>query len=68
MKRFLNPSLLLTLLCVPLGACSSTPVASPVKYQQEGDTFVGQVIESSPERITIKIKDRPELLVIEQGR
>jgi hypothetical protein len=30
-----------------------------------GDTFTGTVVESTPDRITIKIKDKPQLLVLE---
>jgi hypothetical protein len=65
MKSLLPHSLLLMVLCLPFSACTTPQLASAGKAQDEGDTFTGTVIESSPERITIKLKDSPQLLVIE---
>ena len=65
MKSFLSHSLVTVLLCLPFAACTGPQQASVSKNQEGGDSFTGTVIESTPERITIKIKDKPQLLVIE---
>jgi hypothetical protein len=66
MKMFLPKTLLLALVALPLAACSTAQkTALRGGAQVGGDTFTGTVIESTPDRITIKIKDQPKLLVLE---
>jgi hypothetical protein len=66
MKTFFPRTLLMALVALPFAACSTTQkTALRGAAQEGGDTFTGTVIESTPERITIKIKDQPKLLVLE---
>jgi len=65
MKRVLSHFFLTVLLCLPFTACSTSQKTSLHGVREGGDTFTGTVIESTPERITIKLKDTPKLLVLE---
>jgi hypothetical protein len=63
--KSLSPQLLLTaLLCLPFASCSTPQNLAAAKVQDRGDSFTGTVIESTPERITIKLKDSPHVLVL----
>jgi hypothetical protein len=67
MNTLLPKTLLMAFVCLPFAACSTTTQKTALRgdAQEAGDTFTGTVIESTPDRITIKIKDQPKLLVLE---
>lgn len=67
MKRFPHIAFLSLALGLILPACTATKIstAAGAKVQEDGDTFTGVVVASSPERITIKLDGTPKLLVLE---